>query len=142
VQEIKERFVLDEDQVGVVHAVRGFEIFHGFVFVAREGDDRSDKLRLEVLLAGESLNVFRAPALNGGLSAGNPSPVGSNFGGGIVPQVEPALVFGLGFLVHPFEPVEFPQIQGDVRVAGAGETLQAQLFEGGVISMHVHIKKA
>jgi hypothetical protein len=56
VQEIKERFVLDEDQVGIVHAVRGFEIFHGFVFVAREGDDRSDKLRLEVLLAGESAN--------------------------------------------------------------------------------------
>ncbi len=75
VQEVKEGFVLDRDQVGVVHAVRGFEIFHGFVFVAGEGNGRGDRLRLEVLLAGERLDVFHAPTLDGGLSAGYPSPL-------------------------------------------------------------------
>lgn len=80
-EEVKEGFVLDKDQVGVVHAVRGFGIFHGFVFVASEGDGRGNRLRLEVLLTGEGLDINGAPALDGGLSAGNPSPVGSSFGG-------------------------------------------------------------
>src|SRR5579863_1080155 len=50
-------------------AIGGFQVFHGLVVVAGEGDGTGDVFGLNVSLVPQSLDALRAPALDGSFPA-------------------------------------------------------------------------